>query len=173
MKKICINKCRSFFIIHFKFLRQCIFCNVIKSILLNKKILVFAGSFAVILIILKTVEFFFFHYKFTFETYLGIIAVIFLILGIYFGNKLGNKRVQPSTPQNSTTLNEGIDTDLSSRELEVLLNISNGLTNQQIADKLFVSLNTIKTHTANIYSKFGVKSRTQAISKAKSLNLIS
>jgi NarL family two-component system response regulator LiaR len=145
---------------------------VIKSILLNKKILVFAGSFAAILIILKTIEFFFFHYKFTFETYLGIIATIFLTLGIYFGSKLGYKKVQSSSPQNSTTLNEGIETDLSLRELEVLLNISDGLTNQQIADKLFISLNTIKTHTANIYSKLGVKSRTQAISKAKSLNLI-
>lgn len=145
---------------------------MIKSILLNKKILVFAGSFAAILIILKTIEFFFFHYKFTFETYLGIIATIFLTLGIYFGSKLGYKKVQSSSPQNSTTLNEGIETDLSLRELEVLLNISDGLTNQQIADKLFISLNTIKTHTANIYSKLGVKSRTQAISKAKSLNLI-
>ncbi len=145
---------------------------MIKSILLNKKILVFAGSFAAILIILKTIEFFFFHYKFTFETYLGIIATIFLTLGIYFGSKLGYKKVQNSSPQNSTTLNEGIETDLSLRELEVLLNISDGLTNQQIADKLFISLNTIKTHTANIYSKLGVKSRTQAISKAKSLKLI-
>ena len=145
---------------------------MIKSILLNKKILVFAGSFAAILIILKTIEFFFFHYKFTFETYLGIIATIFLTLGIYFGSKLGYKKVPNSSPQNSTTLTEGIETDLSLRELEVLLNISDGLTNQQIADKLFISLNTIKTHTTNIYSKLGVKSRTQAISKAKSLNLI-
>lgn len=162
-----------FFILHFKFLSQCIFCYVIKSILLNKRNLIFAGSFAAILIILKTIEFFFFHYKFSFETYLGIIAVIFLILGIYFGSKLGNKKADIDSPTlNSTNLNADIETDLSSRELEVLLNISDGLTNQQIADKLFVSLNTIKTHTANIYSKLGVKSRTQAISKAKSLNLI-
>lgn len=146
---------------------------MIKSILINKKNLIFAGSFAVILIILKTVEFFFFHYKFSFETYLGIIAVIFLIVGIYFGSKLGNKKTgSDASHLNSTNLNAGIETDLSSRELEVLLNVANGLSNQQIADKLFVSLNTIKTHTANIYSKLGVKSRTQAISKAKSLNLI-
>lgn len=167
------NKKLFFLILHFKFLPQCIFCNVIKSILLNRRNLIFAGSFAAILIILKTIEFSFFHYKFTFETYLGIIAVIFLILGIYFGSKLGNKKADIDTPTlNSTTLNKGIETDLSLRELEVLVSISDGLTNQQIADKLFVSLNTIKTHTANIYSKLGVKSRTQAISKAKSLNLI-
>jgi len=148
---------------------------VIKSILLNKKLLVFAGSFGAILIILKTMEFFFFHYKFSLETYLGIIAFIFLVVGIYFGSKLGNKKNSEVTIQesNSTILNSSIETDLSTRELEVLLNVANGLSNKELAEKLFVSLNTIKTHTANIYSKLGVKSRTQAISKAKTLNLIS
>ncbi len=145
-----------------------------KSRLLNKKLLVFAGSFGAILIILKTIEFFFFHYKFSIETYLGIIAFIFLVVGIYFGSKLGNKKNSEITIQesNSTILNSSIETDLSTRELEVLLNVANGLSNKEIAEKLFISLNTIKTHTANIYSKLGVKSRTQAISKAKSLNLI-
>ena len=61
---------------------------------------------------------------------------------------------------------------LSTRELDVLREIADGLSNQEIADKLFVSLNTVKTHIANIYSKLGVKRRTQAISKAKSLGLI-
>jgi DNA-binding CsgD family transcriptional regulator len=147
---------------------------VLKSILLNKKILFFAGSLAAVLIILKVLEYFFFNYRFSFETYLGIIAVVFLVVGIYFGSKLGSKKQveQDVSPQSSTNLNSGIETDLSSRELEVLLNVANGLSNKEIAEKLFVSLNTVKTHTANIYSKLGVKSRTQAISKAKSLNLI-
>ncbi|MBS1492954.1 MAG: response regulator transcription factor [Bacteroidetes bacterium] len=109
-----------------------------------------------------------------------MIAVIFLILGIYFGSKLSNKKSKAipaletnNNSLNSIKLNNGIETDLSTRELEVLLNITHGLSNKEIADKLFVSLNTIKTHTGNIYSKLGVKSRTQAVSKAKSLNLIS
>lgn len=152
---------------------------MIKSILTNKKILITAVSFSALLIIVKILESFFFHYRFSFETYAGIIAVIFLILGIYFGSKLGNKKSSiQDTPilnggsHNSININNGIETDLSARELEVLLNITHGLSNQEIADKLFVSLNTIKTHTGNIYSKLGVKSRTQAVSKAKSLNLI-
>ena len=148
-----------------------IFWNVIKS-LLNKKILLSALSFAAILIILKIVEFSFFRYKFTLETYLGIMAVIFLIVGIYFGSKISRRKSVENTAQTYANLNTGIETDLSTRELEVLLNIADGLSNKEIADKLFVSLNTVKTHTANIYSKLGVKSRTQAISKAKSLNLI-
>lgn len=146
---------------------------MLKSIIVNKKVLVFGAALAFILILVKIFEYFFFHYKFSLETYLGIIAVIFLILGIYFGSKLGRKTIAANIePQNSASINNNTDTDLSGRELEVLLNIANGLTNQEIADKLFVSLNTIKTHTTNIYSKLGVKNRTQAVSKAKALNLL-
>lgn len=146
---------------------------MLKSIIVNKKVLVFGAALAFILILVKIFEYFFFHYKFSLETYLGIIAVIFLILGIYFGSKLGSKTIAANIePQNSASINNNTETDLSGRELEVLLNIANGLTNQEIADKLFVSLNTIKTHTTNIYSKLGVKNRTQAVSKAKALNLL-
>lgn len=146
---------------------------MLKSIIVNKKVLVFGAALAFILILVKIFEYFFFHYKFSLETYLGIIAVIFLILGIYFGSKLGRKNIVANIePQNSASINNNTETDLSGRELEVLLNIANGLTNQEIADKLFVSLNTIKTHTTNIYSKLGVKNRTQAVSKAKALNLL-
>ena len=146
---------------------------MLKSIIVNKKVLVFGAALAFILILVKIFEYFFFHYKFSLETYLGIIAVIFLILGIYFGSKLGRKNIVANIePQNSASINNNTETDLSGRELEVLSNIANGLTNQEIADKLFVSLNTIKTHTTNIYSKLGVKNRTQAVSKAKALNLL-
>jgi len=148
---------------------------VIKSIFLNKKILISAISLAALLMIVKAVEFSFFQYKFSFDVYLGIISVLFLAVGIYFGSKMGKKQKTASTLYNNVNngaINSEIETDLSSRELEVLLNISHGLSNKEIADKLFVSLNTIKTHTGNIYSKLGVKSRTQAISRAKSLNLI-
>lgn len=61
---------------------------------------------------------------------------------------------------------------LSERELEVLHLIAKGLTNQQIASRLFLSLNTIKAHTRNIYQKLGVNNRTQAVSNARSLNIL-
>ena len=66
----------------------------------------------------------------------------------------------------------GIDESLSEREIEVLKLISTGLTNQEIAEKLFISLNTVRTHTKNINSKLNVHSRTQAIARAKKLGLI-
>jgi NarL family two-component system response regulator LiaR len=61
---------------------------------------------------------------------------------------------------------------ISKRELEVLQLIADGLSNQEIASQLFVSLNTVKTHSSNLFYKMEVKSRTQAIDKAKRLKII-
>jgi NarL family two-component system response regulator LiaR len=65
-----------------------------------------------------------------------------------------------------------LQTGISKRELEVLTLMAQGLTNQEIADKLFVSLNTVKTHSSNLFLKLEVKRRTQAIERAKQLRLI-
>ena len=61
---------------------------------------------------------------------------------------------------------------LSEREIEVLQLVAEGLTNNEIASRLFLSLNTIKGHTRNIYGKLNVHSRTQAVARAQSLGLL-
>jgi LuxR family maltose regulon positive regulatory protein len=62
---------------------------------------------------------------------------------------------------------------LSEREIEVLKLIAKGLTNQVIATRLYLSLNTVKVHTRNIYGKLGVNSRTQAVAQARALGILS
>ena len=62
--------------------------------------------------------------------------------------------------------------DISKRELEVLELMAQGLSNQEIANKLFVSLNTIKTHSSNLFLKLDVNRRTQAVQKARELRII-
>jgi ATP/maltotriose-dependent transcriptional regulator MalT len=64
------------------------------------------------------------------------------------------------------------ETLLSHRELEVLKLIAQGHSNQQIAEQLFISLHTVKTHARRIHSKLGVQRRTQAVAKAKGMGVM-
>ena len=71
-----------------------------------------------------------------------------------------------------TEITKEISEQLSERELDILNLIAIGLTNQEIANKLFISLNTVKTHMKNIYAKLNVHNRTQAVARAQALNLL-
>lgn len=66
----------------------------------------------------------------------------------------------------------GATETLSSREFAVLELIAQGCSNQQISERLFISLHTVKTHASHINSKLGVERRTQAVARAKSLGLL-
>lgn len=83
-------------------------------------------------------------------------------------------RILTSSKMNSQLVKTkiGLLDNLSERELEVLQLINSGLSNKKITEELFISMSTVKTHLRNIYSKLGVHSRTEAIVKAKELNLI-
>jgi ATP/maltotriose-dependent transcriptional regulator MalT/class 3 adenylate cyclase len=74
--------------------------------------------------------------------------------------------------QRQVKTESGYVEQISERELEVLRLIAGGLSNKQIMDELFISLSTVKTHIMNIYNKLNVHSRTEAIIKAKDLNLL-
>ena len=78
---------------------------------------------------------------------------------------------QPARPQPGK--DDEIIEPLSQRELEVLRLIAEGLSNQEIAARLYLSVRTIKFHTGNIYGKLGVKSRTEAVARARALGLLS
>lgn len=92
-----------------------------------------------------------------------IVGLIFLTLGIWFGVRFFK---QPSEIEHYSAVALG----LSKREIEVLQLLAEGHSNQEIADHLFVSLNTTKTHISNIYAKLGVSRRTQAVQKARKLS---
>ena len=77
-----------------------------------------------------------------------------------------------AVPSESQVPESGLVEPLSERELEVLELIAEGLTNQEIASRLFVSLNTVKAHTRNVYGKLDVHSRTQALTRARALGIL-
>lgn len=117
-----------------------------------------------------------------FEIYAGAIALIFTGLGIWLALKLTRPKVKTVLVQqpvyvskenfrvNETALH---DLQISKRELEVLQLMADGLSNKEIAEKLFVSLSTIKTHANNLFEKLEAARRTQAVEKGKRLGLIS
>jgi DNA-binding CsgD family transcriptional regulator len=155
----------------------------------NKGTIIYSVSLALLLFLLKWLELRFIIFDHSFEIYIGFIALIFTALGIWLALKLSKpkietvvveKEVYVSRNENLADRQAGfvLDTsvvsqlELSKRELEVLDLLAQGHSNQEIATKLFVSLSTVKTHIQNLYEKLEVKRRTQAVEKAKRLNLI-
>jgi LuxR family maltose regulon positive regulatory protein len=80
--------------------------------------------------------------------------------------------LEPTQPIDAQLPNSELIEPLSERELEVLQLIAKGLTNPEIAARLFISLNTVKGHARNIYGKLNVHSRTQAVARAQTLGLL-
>jgi two-component system, NarL family, response regulator LiaR len=142
---------------------------------MQRTIMLYGASMALLIFLLKLIEYRFLARDFSLEFYLGLVAVLFTVIGVWAGIRItGKKTVIISQPAMDFRLNEEIlkQLGISKRELEVLELMATGLSNQEMADKLFVSLNTIKTHLSNLFIKLDAKRRTQAIQKAKELGLI-
>jgi NarL family two-component system response regulator LiaR len=145
----------------------------------HKLFFLYGISLAVLLLLLQLLEFRFLILSHGFEIYAGALAVIFTLLGIWLAKKL----TEPKTVivekevfvQNENFIrNEKAikELELSSRELEVLELMSRGLSNAEIGKELFLSENTIKTHSSNLFFKLDVKRRTQAVEKARRMGVI-
>lgn len=139
---------------------------------MTRTVLIYGATLAALVALLKYVEYRFLVRDMSMEIYIGIIAVLFTVLGIWAGPRLIKRRVVVVNP--AFVLNEEAlqRLGISKREHEVLELMARGHSNQEIAEKLFVSVNTIKTHLSNLFLKLEVSRRTQAIQKAKELCLI-
>ncbi len=140
----------------------------------------FGLSIAMLFYILRWFEIRYLILSQQYDIYFGLIAFVFTLLGIWLAKQLIEPKTVwiekeiavPSTGPFEINQFEINARKISKRELEVLELIATGKSNEEIAEALFVSLNTIKTHTANLYQKLEVKRRTQAIEKAKSLGIL-
>jgi len=133
---------------------------------------------AVLIFALKWLQWKFLIVDNAIDIYMGLIALFFTILGVWIAAQLIKPKVQTvviekEVPEkfqlNETELKK---LNLNRRELEVLQLLARGNSNADIANNLFLSLSTIKTHVSNLFVKMNVKSRTQAIEKAKRLRII-
>lgn len=144
--------------------------------------IIYSVSLALLLFFLKWLELRFILFNHSFEIYIGFIAVIFTALGIWLALKLSSPKIQTVVVEKEVYITRSehfvLNTELisrlelSKRELEILGLLADGHSNQEIAAKLFVSLSTVKSHNQHLFDKLDVKRRTQAVEKAKRLNII-
>ena len=143
-------------------------------------ILIYGLCGGILIVVLRMIEFRFMIVEHSFEIYGGLIAALFAGLGIWLGLKLTKKKEilivkeVPVPAAAAFSLNEQRlkDLGITKRELEILELIAQGMSNREIAEKLFVSENTVKTHSSRIFDKLGAKRRTQAVQLAKEMRLL-
>jgi DNA-binding CsgD family transcriptional regulator len=139
---------------------------------MRKTVIVYGIALAALTVLLKFIEYRFFIYDLSLELYLGIVAVLFTGLGVWAGLRLTRRKVVTATPDFKLNESELQRLGISKREYEVLELIAQGLSNQEIAEKLFVSPNTVKTHSSNLFIKLEARRRTEAVRRAKELQLL-
>lgn len=160
-------------------LHRCRISAVKRQTLIHALIYGLCGG--VLIVVLKLLEFRFLVVEHSLEIYGGLIALLFAALGIWLGLKLTKKKEilvvkevpVPSSSQPFALNEERLkDLGITKRELEILELIAKGMSNREIADKLFVSENTVKTHSSRLFDKLSAKRRTQAVQIGKEMGLI-
>lgn len=136
---------------------------------MKKTILVFTLLILALILLFQLSKYAIISGNLNFESTLAIIAVVFFFIGVYLNKKSLHKRKVAVIEIDHQKI-EGLE--ISHREYEVLQAISEGLSNKEIADKLFLSESTIKTHVSNLLVKLNAKRRTQAIQIAKEHQII-
>jgi DNA-binding CsgD family transcriptional regulator len=134
----------------------------------------------VLIVVLKLTEYRFLVVEHSVEIYGGLIAALFAGLGIWLGLTLTRKKPEvvikeiavPATGPFVVDQERVSKLGITPRELEILGLIAAGLSNREIAERLFVSENTVKTHSSRVFDKLRAKRRTQAVQFGKDARLI-
>jgi DNA-binding CsgD family transcriptional regulator len=133
-----------------------------------------------LLVLLKVLEYQYFVRAYPGEVYGGLVAVIFSAVGLYFGLRWSRSREvvvirEVRVPEGGPfALDAGKlkELGITPREHEILGLIAEGLSNREIGERLFVSENTVKTHSSRLFEKLGVNRRVQAVLRGRELGLI-
>ena len=147
---------------------------------MRKHILIYGLLGGVLILLLRLIEYRYLIIQRSIEIYGGLVAVLFAAFGIWLGLKLTrNKEIVvikevPVPADGPFVCNQSRVDELgiTRRELEILQLIAAGMSNREIAEKLFVSENTVKTHSSRLFEKLNAKRRTHAVQIAKELGLI-
>ena len=145
----------------------------------GRNILVYGLCGGVLITLLRWTEYRFLVVEHSVEIYGGLVAAVFSGLGIWLGLTLTKSKEQAiprqASPDGAPFLADEkrvLELGITPRELEILALIAAGLSNREIADRLFVSENTVKTHSSHLFEKLGAKRRTHAVQLGKEARLI-
>lgn len=136
---------------------------------MKKTVFTFSALIVALLVLFQLSKYTYIAGDTSIELVMAVVAVIFLFIGLYINRK--NAAVEP-VPSQKIDIHKISELGISQREYEVLVEISRGLSNKEIGEKLFLSESTIKTHVSNLLLKLDAKRRTQAVKKAKELHII-
>ena len=147
---------------------------------MKRHVLIYGLIGGMLIAVLKWTEYRFLVIEHSIEIYGGLTAVVFAALGVWLGLRLTRKQqtfIVKEVPVVSGELFRPDDRKreelgITTRELEILELIAQGLSNREIAGKLFVSENTVKTHSSRVFDKLGAKRRTQAVQLGKEMGLL-
>jgi DNA-binding CsgD family transcriptional regulator len=148
----------------------------------RKTILLYGLLGGVLIAGLKFIEYRFLVVEHSLEIYGGLVALVFSVVGIWLGLKLTKTKETivvkevpvPVRVPEPFVVDDGSRERLgvTPRELEILELMAEGLSNREIAERLFVSENTVKTHSSRLFDKLQAKRRTQAVQRGKEAGLI-
>ena len=147
---------------------------------MKRHVLIYGLLGGVLITALKWTEYRFLVLEHSIEIYGGLIAATFAGLGIWLGIRLTASRqtvvvkqvLVPAGKPFCLDNNKREDLGITPRELEILELIARGLSNREIAEKIYVSENTVKTHSSRVFDKLGAKRRTQAVQLGKEFGLL-
>jgi DNA-binding CsgD family transcriptional regulator len=153
---------------------------------MKKHLLIYGLCGGLLIVILRLIEYRFLVIERSIEIYSGLIALFFVSVGVWLGLKLTRNRVivkevpvevpiEIQVPMGEAFVLNQVKLQqlgITARELEILQLIAGGLSNREIAEKLFVSENTVKTHSSRLFEKLSAKRRTQAVQIGQDLGLI-
>jgi len=146
---------------------------------MKKHILIYGVCGGLLIVLLKLIEYRFLVIERSLEIYGGLVALLFASFGIWLGLKFTKTRQTVVVKEVPVPTREFVmdqarlqELGITAREFEILELIAGGMSNREIAEKLFVSENTVKTHSSRLFDKLSAKRRTQAVQIAKDLRLI-
>ena len=147
---------------------------------MHKPVLLYGLLGGALIALLKAIEYRYLVVNHSVEIYSGLVALIFVMLGIWLGLRITGRKervvvreVTVPAPSSFIRNEEKLAAiGMTPRELQILELMAAGLSNREIAERVFVSENTVKTHSSRVFDKLGARRRTQAVQLGKELGLI-